>query len=166
LGRILECAPPDEVMISEDMAYKAHSMISPAMARRFLMPAWRRWTRESKAAGCPLVSMDSDGDVRSLMPLWLEAGINTVSPMEVAAGNDLLDYRRQYGKRMAYYGGLDKRVLAVGGEVMRKEVLRVVPPLFEQGGFIPGCDHGVPPDISWPHYVAYARLLAELSAWL
>lgn len=28
------------------------------------------------------------------------------------------------------------------------------------------CDHGVPPDISWPNFVEYSRLLAELTGWL
>jgi hypothetical protein len=66
---------------------------------------------------------------------------------------------------MAYHGGVDKRAIAKGGEVMRAEVMRVAP-LLKDGGFIPGCDHGVPPDISWPNFVAYARLLAELTGWL
>jgi hypothetical protein len=67
---------------------------------------------------------------------------------------------------MAYLGGLDKRALAAGGETMRAELLRVVPTLLEEGGFIPGCDHGVPPDISWPNFVEYTRLLAQLTGWL
>ena len=67
---------------------------------------------------------------------------------------------------MAYNGGIDKRSLAAGGDEMRAEVLRVVPPLLEEGGFIPSCDHGVPPDISWPNFVEYTRLLAELTGWL
>ena len=41
---------------------------------------------------------------------------------------------------MAYTGGIDKRAVAVGGETMRAEVLRVVPPLLKEGGFIPGLD--------------------------
>ena len=54
-----------------------------------------------------------------------------------------------------------ERALAAGGEVMRAEVMRVAP-LIQEGGYIPGCDHGVPPDISWPAFVDYARLLASL----
>ena len=34
------------------------------------------------------------------------------------------------------------------------------------GGYIPGCDHGVPFNISWPDFIHYARLLAELTGWL
>jgi uroporphyrinogen decarboxylase len=67
---------------------------------------------------------------------------------------------------MAYRGGIDKRAIAAGGQVMRDEVMRVVPPLLEDGGFIPGCDHGVPPDISWPNFMAYTGLLAQLTGWL
>ena len=167
LDPILRLAPPDHVIISEDMAYKCHSMISPQMVRRFLMPAWRTWITALKTANpeC-VVEMDCDGYIAELLPLWVEAGFDACSPVEVAAGNDIVAYRRRYGRTMAFRGGIDKRALAKGGEVMRQELLRVVPPLLEEGGFIPGCDHGVPPDISWPNFVAYARLLAHLTGWL
>ncbi len=166
LEPVLDQVELDYVQISEDMAYKAHSMISPAMTRRFLLPTWKQWTAAIKASGCPIVSMDSDGYTAELLPIWIEAGLNCCFPTEVAAGNDIVAYRRQYGRQMAYLGGLDKRALAAGGEKMRAEVMRVVPPLLEEGGFIPGCDHGVPPDISWPNFVDYARLLAQLTGWL
>ncbi|HUU54396.1 MAG TPA: uroporphyrinogen decarboxylase family protein [Armatimonadota bacterium] len=164
LAPILERVEVDYVGISEDMAYKAHSMISPAMACRFLMPAYRRWVSQIRAAGCPIVDMDSDGMIADLIPLWIEAGINCSVPIEVAAGNDIVEYRRRFGRAMAYRGGVDKRAIAKGGDVMRAELMRVAP-LIEDGGYIPGCDHGVPPDISWPHFVEYARLLAQLTGW-
>lgn len=67
---------------------------------------------------------------------------------------------------MAYRGGIDKRAIAKDGKEMENEVMRVVPPLLKDGGFIPGCDHGVPPDISWPNFIEYTRLLAKLTGWL
>jgi uroporphyrinogen decarboxylase len=110
--------------------------------------------------------MDSDGYVADLIPIWIEAGINVTWPLEVAAGNDIVEYRCRYDAQIAFHGGIDKRAIARGGDTMRAEVMRVVPPLLEDGGFIPGCDHGVPPDISWPDFVEYARLLAHLTGWL
>jgi uroporphyrinogen decarboxylase len=163
---VLERVQLDYVLISEDMAFKAHSMISPNMTRRFLLPAYQQWVPQIKVSGCPIVDMDSDGYVADLVPIWIEAGINCCCPMEVAAGNDIVEDRRRFGKAMAYHGGIDKRAIAKGGDVMRAEVMRVVPPLLKEGGFIPSCDHGVPPDISWPSFVEYARLLAELTGWL
>ena len=84
----------------------------------------------------------------------------------LAAGNDIVAFRERFGKQMAYTGGIDKRALAKGGAVMEAELKRVIPPLFKEGGYIPGCDHGVPPDISWPNFVEYARLLAQYTGWL
>jgi uroporphyrinogen decarboxylase len=163
---ILEQVALDYVMVNEDMAYKLHSMISPQMVRRFLLPTWQAWTDLLKKYGCPVICVDSDGYIAELLPLFIEAGFNCTFPVEVAAGNDIVAYRQIYGDQMAYLGGIDKRALAAGGEAMRAEVLRVVPPLFERGGFIPGCDHGVPPDIAWPDFIAYARLIAQLTGWL
>jgi uroporphyrinogen decarboxylase len=166
LDRIVGQVQLDSVTIAEDMAYKAHSMISPAMTRRFVLPSYMQWADQLKASGCPIFAVDSDGNIATLLPLWIEAGVNCARPMEVAAGNDTVTYRKQYGRQMAYTGGIDKRAIAAGGEVMRHAVMSVVPPLFEGGGYIPGCDHGVPPDISWPNFIEYTRLLAELTGWL
>jgi len=163
---MFETVQVDRVGISEDMAYKCHSMISPAMTREFLLPSYRRWKTVIDQSGCPIIDMDSDGFIGELIPLWIETGINVCDPIEVAAGNDIVAFREQFGRRMAYQGGIDKRALAKGGKIMEAELNRVVPPLLRDGGFIPSCDHGVPPDISWPNFVAYARRLAQMTGWL
>jgi hypothetical protein len=165
LEPILARVELDHVQVSEDMAYKMHSMISPAMTRHFLLPTWKKWTAALKAGGCAVVTIDSDGYIGELLPLWIEAGFDGTWPVEVAAGNDIVAFRHKYGKQMAYGGGIDKRALAAGGEAMRAEVMRVAP-LIREGGYIPGCDHGVPPDVSWPDFFEYTRLLAQLTGWL
>jgi uroporphyrinogen decarboxylase len=167
LTPILEHAPPDWIQINEDMAYKMHSMISPTMVRKFLLPTWRSWIQNIKnASPDTAVLMDSDGYVGELLPLWVETGFDACTPMEVAAGNDIVAFRKEYGTRIAYLGGIDKRALAKGGDVMHSELQRVVPPLLKQGGYIPSCDHGVPPDISWANFIEYTQHLARLTGWL
>ncbi|NLF23213.1 MAG: hypothetical protein GX590_08625, partial [Lentisphaerae bacterium] len=154
MERTFACFTPDMVHLSEDMAYKQFSMISPAMVRRFLLPTWRRWGEQIRRAGVPLYGMDSDGFIGELIPLWIEAGINVCDPVEVAAGNDLPAFRRRFGRDMAYTGGVDKRAMAKGGRAIEAEIERLRP-VIEDGGYIPGCDHGVPSDVSWPNYVRY-----------
>jgi uroporphyrinogen-III decarboxylase len=165
LERIFEHVAPDSIFISEDMAYKAKAMISPAMTRRFCMPSWCRWSAQARAAGVPLVDMDSDGFVGELIPLWIESGINVCDPIEVAAHNDINEFRSEYGRQIAFRQGVDKRAIARGGATIRNEMKRLEP-VVRSGGFIPGCDHGVPADISWDHFVDYARLLAKMTGWL
>ena len=165
LERTLKVVTPDCVSLSEDMAYKSFSMISPKMTREYLLPIWTRWGEMVRKAGVPLYTMDSDGFVGELIPIWIEAGINACDPIEVAAGNDLVAFRRQFGKNMAYRGGVDKRAMAKGGRVLEAEIERLRP-VIEDGGYIPGCDHGVPSDVSWPNFVDYVRLLSKVTGWL
>ena len=58
--------------------------------------------------------MDTDGDFESLIPLFLEAGIDGFAPMEVAAGMDPVAMREKYGKSFCMFGGVDKREIAKG----------------------------------------------------
>jgi hypothetical protein len=165
LERALAIFTPDSVHLSEDMAYKEHSMISPQMAREFLMPTWTRWGEIVRKAGVPLYGMDSDGHIGELIPLWIESGINFCDPIEVAAGNDIVAFRKRFGRNMAYRGGIDKRAMARGGLAIEREIDRIRP-VIRDGGFIPGCDHGVPSDVAWPDYTHYVKRLAEATGWL
>ena len=165
LERVLAHVVPDVVHLSEDMAYKGASMISPAMAREFLKPSYDEWTAAVKRAGCPVIDMDSDGFIGELIPIWIQSGINVCDPIEVAAHNDINEFRASFGREMAYKGGVDKRAIAKGGRVIRDELKRIEP-VVRDGGYIPSCDHGVPSDISWPNFVDYSRLLAHMTGWL
>jgi hypothetical protein len=165
LAPLLAAEAVDHVLISEDMAYKQRPMISPAMAREFLKPAYDRWIAEARAGGVAVVNMDSDGRIDQLIPVWIDAGFDACNPIEVAAGNDINALRRRFGHEMAYVGGVDKRAIARGGQAIEEELQRIAP-VFRDGGYIPSCDHGVPNDVSWPNFVHYARRLASLTGWL
>ena len=155
---------PDEIHISEDMAYKSFSMISPDMARDFLLPVWKQWGELIKKNKIPVYGIDSDGYIGELLPLWIEAGMNICDPVEVAAGNDINEFRKKFGRTMAFRGGVDKRAIAKGGHVLEAEIERLKP-VIRSGGFIPSCDHGVPPDVSWENFVYFIRLLAAETGW-
>jgi uroporphyrinogen decarboxylase len=56
-------------------------------------------------------------------------------------------------------GGYDKRILARSQAEIAAEIRRLAP-LVDEGGFIPFCDHRVPPDVpleNYLHYVETAR---------
>jgi uroporphyrinogen decarboxylase len=94
--------------------------------------------------------VDCDGRVDSLLPIWLEAGIDGAYPSEIAAGSDPLALRRAFpGVRLM--GGLDKRRFAEGKAGAAAELARLAP-LMREGAFIPFVDHFVPPDVSYETY--------------
>ena len=148
----------DLMVISEDMSYKHAPMIGPEMCRDFLLEGYRRINDTARQFGTRYIVVDSDGYCNPLIPVWLEAGIDGIYPMEVASGVDVVELRRQYGRRLLMFGNIDKRELAKGSDAIDREVNRKIP-LALEGGFIIGVDHAVPPDVSFENYVHYVKTL-------
>ena len=59
-------------------------------------------------------------------------------------------------------GGIDKREVAKGKEAIKQEVMKKVPKLIEEGGYIPKIDHSVCSDISLENYSYFTNLLKEV----
>ena len=104
---------------------------------------------------------DCDGDFRRLLPLWLEVGVNGMSPCKVAAGIDVGDLRMEHGRELLLSGGIDKRVLAAGKPQIKAEVEKRYA-TAELGGYILGIAHGVPPDVPWDNFCYYAEVSKAL----
>jgi uroporphyrinogen decarboxylase len=147
----------------EDIAYKNGPLVSPSFFRKFLAPRYKRVSDLLHSYGVELISVDSDGNLWELIPLWLECGINFVLPNEVAAGMDLVAVRRRFGRNLVLLGGLDKRALAASPGQIVEEVNRKARPLLRQGGYFPGPDHSVPPDVSLANYQHYLQFLRSLA---
>ena len=161
-GRI-EGLAIDHLFVNEDMAYKHASMISPQMVRQLMFPGYRRLIDYLRGAGVRSIVVDCDGHIGQLMPLWIEAGFHGTWPCEIAALNDPLAYRREYGDQIALLGAIDKRELRFGFEQVKAEVMSKVPQLMEQGGYLPGVDHGVPPDVPVRNFFYLCELLKALA---
>lgn len=147
----------------EDMACNAGPLVSPKIFKEFMMPHYKNVTEFLRKHGIDIITVDSDGNIEKLIPLWLESGVNGFLPLEVAAGMDAVALRKEYGKDVILIGNIDKGALARGKEPIRQEVMSKVPYLLSQGGYFPVIDHGVPPDVSFENYTYYLRLLREIS---
>ncbi|UCF95924.1 MAG: hypothetical protein JSV89_12130 [Spirochaetaceae bacterium] len=145
----------------EDMAYRTGPLISPAMFREFMTPCYQKVTGFLKDKGVRVILVDSDGNLEQLIPLFLEAGLTGVWPIEVRAGNDLLEIRRRY-PRLQIQGGIDKLQIARGREAIDRELESKVPFMLQQGGYIPHLDHSAHPEISWPDFRYYREQLKDL----
>lgn len=151
----------DWVMLWEDMAYKTGPLVSPRLYAKHCGQFYRAVMDKVSSAGVPVVMLDSDGDVRSLIPFWLDHGVTVMHPLEAAAGMDPAELRRTYGKQLGFFGGIDKRALAGTREGIRREALPKLDACLAEGGFIPACDHAVPPDVSFDNYRFFRDLVRE-----
>jgi uroporphyrinogen decarboxylase len=153
----------DQASFWEDMCYKTGPLISPAMFRQFMMPRYRQITDLLHKNGIDIIFVDSDGNVNELIPLWLECGINYIWPLEVAAGNDAVALRKEYGQDLILGGNIDKRALIKDKNAIKEEVMSKVPFLLEKGGYFPTVDHLVPPDVTLDNYQYYINTMREVA---
>jgi uroporphyrinogen decarboxylase len=156
LARVLETGGQFEAgAMWEDMCYSAGPLLSPGHFRRYLVPHYRRIADLLRRHGVDVIWVDCDGKIDALIPLWLEAGINCMFPVEIGTwGADPIRFRREYGKDLLMMGGFDKHILAGSKSAIPTEVRRLAP-LVEEGGYIGFCDHLVPPDVPLENYMLY-----------
>jgi len=147
----------------EDCAGKGGPLFGPEQFNRFFMKPYRRIIDRLNRAGIRSIWVDSDGDPEALVPLWMEAGVNCFWPLEQASGMDPVRLRRKFGKDLTLCGGLDKMEIARGPEAIEKELRSKIPPLLEEGGYIPHIDHAVSPEISYDDFMYYMDLKLELT---
>jgi len=153
----------DAVRFWEDMAYKTGPMISPEMFKKFMIPRYKQITDFLHSKCIDIIQVDSDGNINELIPIWLnECEVNFPWPLEVAAGMDAVSLRKKYGKDLILGGNIDKRVFAKGRDAIREEVMSKVPFLLESGGYFPGLDHSIPPDVSFEDFRYFINLLRQI----
>ena len=141
----------DGVFLPDDLAYRNGPLISPAMYRELVMPYHREACEHFARDGLTTI-LHSDGDVRPLIPSFLEAGFGALHPLEAKAGLDVRKLKPQYGDRLALYGNIDVRRLAGSREEIEEEIRTKLAVAKEGGGYMYHSDHSVSADVSLDNY--------------
>lgn len=158
ISAICKVLKPDMVGFAEDMSYNNGPMLSRELFNEFLLPYYKRTIPTIKGLGIKVL-VDTDGDVTSMIPWLMDAGIEGVYPLERQAGVDLAKIRKLF-PRLIMMGGYDKMVMSKGEAEMRAEFERLLP-VMRSGGFIPSVDHQTPPGVSLENFRTYMRLFRE-----
>lgn len=162
-GRIIQDIEVDCVLISEDIAGKQGSYMSPAHYKEFIAPYHKGLVDFVKDFGIDIVILDSDGYMRNLLPLILETGITGWYPVERAAGNDLLKFREVF-PNLQIMGGFDKRVLFESSNKEKIDAeLDIIHKMFKKGRFISHMDHFVSKDCTWKNFSYYRKKLNDIT---
>ena len=162
LDRITKTVPVDVVNVHEDMAGRSGPLAGPAQVREFIAPYYHRVWDLAAGRGARLFDQDSDGDMNAVIEAFLDAGINCMHPMEPAANMDVVAIRREYCRRLAFHGGLDKHVIRRGREEIVAELEHKIPPMVATGGCVLGLDHRIPNGTPLDNYRFYIRKAWEI----
>ena len=160
--RVTEEVVIDQLFVHEDMAGKSGPMIGPTQVREYLQPYYRRVWDLLSQRGTRIFNLDSDGNILPIIDLLLEGGVNTIHPMEPAAGMDVVALRERYGRRLAMLGGIDKFVLRGSKADIRRELEYKMQPAMQQGGMVFGLDHRIVNGTPLENYRYYVSLGREL----
>lgn len=158
LEQMYQIVTPDFMTFAEDMSYNHGPMLSKSCYDEFVKPYYQKVIPFIKSKGTK-VFIDTDGDVKPLIPWFREAGIEGVLPLERQAGVDVNRIREKYPDWLMI-GGYDKTIMHLGKEKMRAEFERLLPAM-RAGRYIPSVDHQTPPDVSLENYKIYVSLLKE-----
>jgi len=133
----------------EDICFKNGPLVVPDVFRVTVGPHYKRITDLLKTYGITIVSLDCDGVIDTLVPIWLENGVNTMFPIEVGTwGAEITPWREKYGKELRGVGGMNKNAFSKDKAAIDAEVERLKK-LVALGGFIPCPDHRIAPDAKW-----------------
>jgi uroporphyrinogen decarboxylase len=143
-----------------DIAYSKGTLFSPQMYREILYPYHKRLVGFFVERNLPVV-YHSDGDIRRVIPLLIEAGVRCLQPLEAKANMDLFELKRMYGDRLVFMGNVDFGVIARGRQEAEEEIRLKVGKGKEGGGYIYHSDHSVPPTVSLKTYRWVLDLIRE-----
>jgi uroporphyrinogen decarboxylase len=133
----------------EDICFKNGPLVSPAVFREYVGPHYKRITDLVGRHGIDIVSLDCDGQIDALIPIWFENGVNTMFPIEVGTWNaSIQPWRERYGRGLRGVGGTNKTAFSHDRAAVDAEIERLRP-LVALGGYIPCPDHRIAPDAKW-----------------
>ena len=88
----------DNLFVHEDMAGKSGPLVGPSIIEEFIKPYYRKIWDMLSSKGTKLFSQDSDGNMLPVIDAFLDCGVNIMYPAEPAAGMDIVELRKKYGK--------------------------------------------------------------------
>lgn len=168
--KILSHVEVDAVLFSEPIAGPSGPLISPRAYQDFVLSSYQPVLDVVKRFGIATIIYRTYANAQALLPVALQSGFNCLWACETNPGRttgpaamDYLQARRMFGRDLRLIGGIDLDVLRLGRDAIRQEMEDKLPPLLEQGGYIPLADGRVRQDIPFENYCFYRQLLEELT---
>ena len=141
VGDLLDC-----VSIADDMGMQQQPYMRPELYRKMVKPHHLRVVETIRRHTDAVVILHSDGSVVSMIPDFIDIGIEVLNPVQVsAAGMDTAVLKREYGADLTFWGAIDThRVLPYGSpDDVRDEVRRRIDDLGTDGGFVIASVHNI-----------------------
>jgi uroporphyrinogen decarboxylase len=150
------------VRFTDDWGMQTSLFIPPELWRQLVKPRLKELYAIVKEHG-GLVFQHSCGHIGEIVPDLVELGLDVLDPCQPAA-NDIFGWKRDYGERLSFMGGLDTQSYLSFGtpEQVRGQVARVLAVMSREGGYIAAPSHTI--HIPEENRRAMSEAIAEFNA--
>jgi uroporphyrinogen-III decarboxylase len=142
-----------------DVAYKKGLFFSPRYWRDYFKPWVAQIVDYAHSNALPVI-YHGCGNVKAIFQDLIDLRIDSLNPLEVKAGMDCAELKRQYGTGIGFCGNSNVQVWeSADREAVRREVLRTLT-AAKGGGYIFQSDHSVTsavPGTTYDHIVKLVR---------
>jgi len=161
-----EAGWPDGIRVCEDLGYKCGLFCSPDSLADLVFPHYRRLVDFLHFHGVS-VFLHSCGGVTEAVQMVVEAGFDSIDPMERAAGCDPIAFAEKTEGKLIITGGFDKRILESGDrQAIRQEAGHILDYMRKNRiRYIFSTDHSVSTNVDYADYQYYTDLFRENCAY-
>lgn len=158
----------DVLLTSDDMGTQQSLMFSPGIYRELFKPRHRSFFDFIRSKSDAPLMMHTCGSVSAILNDLIEIGVQILNPVQTRAqGMDPLYLKKEFGDRIAFWGGVDiQTVLPFGSpEDVRNEVRHLFETLGEGGGWVLCPSHNIQPEVPPENIVAMYEAGAEVARY-
>lgn len=160
----------DVIAQADDYGTQESQLISPAMFREQIKPRLRTlFERVTQLAPNAKRFFHSCGNVRPLIPDFVEIGVQILNPVHIrATGMEPVALKRDFGVELAFWGGgIDTQGILPTGtpQEIKDDVRRNVEALAPGGGFVFNTVHNIQADVPPGNILALWEALQEYGVY-
>ena len=150
----------DGMVIWGDVAYVRDMMFSPRFWRKYFKPIVNEMIQVCHDNDLPVI-YHGCGNVKRILPDFIEMGLDSYNPLEAKAGLDVVELRQQYGHDMGFCGNMNALDWALESKEALKDIVLRKLNAAKGGGYIFQSDHSVPSNVSAEKYEYVVNLVRE-----
>lgn len=142
----------------DDLGTQISTFFSEEMFVAYILPRIKKIFRIFRDGGLP-VQMHSCGKITPFIPYLIDAGLNVLEPVQACMDFEFL--KREYGRDLTFYGGVDTQDLLTfrSPEEVYEGTLRTIDILGKGGGLIIGPSQEVMNNVPVENVLAMTRAI-------
>ncbi len=153
----------DVLRLGDDIGQQTGLIMSPEAWRKWIKPRFADIISAAKAIKPDiLVFNHCDGEATSLIPEWIEIGVDILNPVQPEC-MDPKQVKKDFGDRLSFWGTVGTQTTMPFGtpDDVRKVVKERIETVGEGGGLLIAPTHILEPEVPWENIIAFFEAVDE-----